>query len=161
MSDPAGQREMDREMDREIEIASAILDSFARYVGGELVERSGDPSEDARRLRASPTVVLSHDGGPDPVFVYANDAAARRWETTVDVLVGMPSRLSAAPDHREDRSAALAAARLVGVYRGYRGERQGLEGTRFEIVDAVLWTVDGYAAGPGQAAAFDRAIDLD
>ena len=47
-----------------------------------------------------------------------------------------------------------------GVVRGYRGERRALDGSRFEIVDAVLWTVDGFTAGPGQAAAFDTWIDL-
>ena len=143
-----------------VAVAAAILDSYAARVGGELVPRTGNPDEDARRLLHCPTVVLAHDGSADPVFVYANEAAARRWATTVDSLVGMPSRLSAAPAHRGDRSAALDTARRDGVVRGYRGERQSRDGTRFEIVDAVLWTVDGFPAGPGQAAAFDAWVDL-
>lgn len=136
------------------QIARAILDSHVARLGVELIERSGDPQEDARRLRALDAVVLSHDGAADPVFVYANEAAAALWRMPIAQLVGMPSRLSAAPEWREERAGMLADAAAEGVLRGYSGERIASDGSRFVIDDATLWTVDGYPRGPGQAVVF-------
>lgn len=137
----------------EVRIARAVLDSHLDRVGSDLVERTGDAAEDAQRLRTLDSVVLCHDGGADPVFVYANEAAARQWGTTVERLIGMPSRLTAGPDQQADRTAALARAMATGVVLDYSGERRGLDGSRFLIEEAVLWRVD---ALPGQAAAFSR-----
>jgi len=123
-------------------------------VGGELVERTGDPSRDALLLLTLDAVVLSHDGGDDPVFVYANEAAAALWRMPIDELVGMPSRLSAPPEWRDERASMLADARTSGVLRGYSGERVAGDGSRFVIEDATLWTVDGYPDRPGQAVVF-------
>lgn len=133
-----------------------ILASHRDRVGSELIERTGDVDEEARLLRHLDAVVLSHDGGDDPVFVYANEAAAALWRMSIDQLVGMPSRLSAPPERREARSSMLADARTTGVLRGYSGERIASDGTRFVIEDATLWTVDGYPDHPGQAVVFTR-----
>ena len=137
-----------------MQIAEAILDSHRDRVGVELVERSGDPSEDARRLRDLDAIVLSHDGGADPAFVYANHAAAALWRMPIEDLVGMPSRLSAPPEQRASRATMLADATSSGVLHGYAGERVASDGTRFVIEGATLWTVDGYPDRPGQAVVF-------
>jgi len=137
-------------------VARAILDSHRDRVGEQLIVRSGDAEEDARRLRDLDAVVLSHDGGDDPVFVYANVAAAALWRMPIEELVGMPSRLSAPPERREERAGMLAKAATSGVLRNYSGERIAKDGTRFLIEDATLWTVDGYPDRPGQAVVFDR-----
>lgn len=137
-------------------MAQAILDSHRDRVGSELVERSGSAEEDALRLRELDAVVLSHDGGDDPVFVYANNAAAALWRMSIEELIGMPSRLSAPPERREERAGMLADAASTGVLRGYSGERIAKDGTRFVIEDATLWTVDGYPDRPGQAVVFSR-----
>ncbi len=118
------------------------------------MERTGDPSRDALLLRTLDAVVLSHDGGDDPVFVYANEAAAALWRMPIHELVGMPSRLSAPPEWRDARAAMLADAMSSGVLRGYSGERVARDGMRFVIEDATLWTVDGYPDRPGQAVVF-------
>lgn len=128
-----------------------ILDSYAVRVGHELIARSGDDAEDTRRLDAWESAVLAHDGAADPVFTYANAAAARLWRTTVDQLIGMPSRLSAPAEHREERAASLGNARESGVVHDYSGERQALDGSRFTIHHATLWT---FVTGHGQAATF-------
>lgn len=144
-----------------MQIAQAILDSHHDRVGVELLERSGDPAEDARRLRDLEAIVLSHDGGADPAFVYANHAAAALWRMSIEDLVGMPSRLSAPPEQRESRATMLADAASSGVLHGYAGERVASDGTRFVIAGATLWTVDGYPDRPGQAVVFRdwRAVD--
>ena len=133
------------------ELIRELLDSYAIRVGRELIARTGDDVEDARLLDALEAVVLAHDGAADPVFTYANEAAAALWKTTVDQVVGMPSRLSAAPEHRDARASALGAALATGVVLDYTGERQALDGSRFVIRDATLWT---FVHGPGQAATF-------
>jgi hypothetical protein len=134
-------------------IAQAILDSHASRVGTELVERTGNADSDAESLFTLNAVVLSHDGGDDPHFVYANLAAADLWRMPVNELIGMPSRLSAPPEHQAERASMLKDAAGSGVLRGYAGERIAKDGTRFLIEDATLWTVD-YPQGPGQAVVF-------
>ena len=99
-------------------------------------------------------VVLSHDGGRSPVFVYANQAASDLWRMPIEDLVGMRSELSAPPEQRSARSTMLSDAAETGVLTGYCGERVARDGTRFMIEDATLWTVDDYASGPGQAVVF-------
>ena len=140
-------------------IAVAILDSHAARVGTELVVRTGDPESDARALFELNAVILSHDGGEDPHFVYANKAAAGLWRMPVSELIGMPSRLSAPSEHQASRAAMLKDAAGSGVLRGYSGERIAKDGTRFMIEDATLWTVD-YPMGPGQAVVFTTWTEL-
>lgn len=134
-------------------IAVAILDAHALRVGSELIERSGDADIDAAALFALKAVILSHDGGDDPRFVYANLAAAELWRMPVAALIGMPSRLSAPPEHQAERASMLRDAAGSGVLTGYLGERVAKDGTRFMIEDATLWTVD-FPQGPGQAVVF-------
>lgn len=137
-------------------MVQAILDGHRDRVGSDLIERSGNAEQDARRLRELDAVVLSHDGGDDPVFIYANHAAAALWRMPIEELIGMPSRLSAPPERREERAGMLADAASIGVLRGYSGERIAKDGTRFVIEDACLWSVDGYPDRPGQAVVFSR-----
>ena len=134
-------------------IAQAILDSHASRVGTELIERTGNADSDAKLLFMLDAVILSHDGGEDPHFVYANQAAADLWRMPVSELIGMPSRLSAPPEHQAERASMLKDAAGSGVLTGYAGERIAKDGTRFMIEDATLWTVD-YPQGPGQAVVF-------
>jgi len=134
-------------------IARAILDSYASRVGNELIERTGDADCDAAMLFALDAVILSHDGGEDPHFVYANQAAADLWRMPVSELIGMPSRFSAPPEHQVSRASMLKDAADAGVLTDYAGERVAKDGTRFVIRDATLWTVD-YPSAPGQAVVF-------
>jgi len=134
-------------------IAQAILDSHAARVGSQLIERTGNADSDAEALFALNAVILSHDGGDDPHFVYANQAAADLWRMPVNELIGMPSRLSAPPEHQASRASMLKDAAGSGVLHGYSGERIAKDGTRFMIKDATLWTVD-YPHGQGQAVIF-------
>lgn len=106
-------------------------------------------------LEDLPAVVLCHDTSPDPVFVFANQAAVGLWERP---LVGTPSRLTAPPEARAERAAALASGSVV---RGYSGERISASGRRFRILDAAVWPVlDESGAVLGQAATFSAWVDL-
>lgn len=115
----------------------------------------------ARALHTSPAGLLCHDGGPDPHFTYANATAQRLWKMSWDRLVGMPSRLSAEADRRDERAQMLAKAASDGVYRGYRGTRIASDGSRFEILDATIWTVtDDQGHTVGQAALIPMWLPL-
>lgn len=118
-----------------------ITASYERVIGRRLC----DPGE----LEALPAVVLCHDTSPDPVFVYANRVARDLWEMP---MVGMASRLSAPPQARAQRAAALASDSVV---RGYSGLRVSASGQLFHIVDATVWPVtDETGTVRGQAATF-------
>jgi hypothetical protein len=143
-----------------------IVASYHARTGEDLLGGDGRPDDRAgpamsRRLYELPAVVLCHDGAADPVFVYANAAACALWRMPREDLVGMHSRLSAGPDQRGSRSAMLDQARGDGLLRGYHGIRQARDGSRFEIRDAVVWTVDDEAGRPvGQAATFTESVPL-
>jgi len=140
--------------DHMVEVATAILASYRDRVGGDLVTPSGDAIEDARALFGLDAVVLCHDAATDPVFIYANAAAAALWRMEVSELIGMPSRLTAAEDQREARASMIGQATTTGVLQGYSGERVASDGTRFVISNATLWAVDGLTGRPGLAASF-------
>lgn len=129
-----------------------ITASYASEVGETLCA----PGE----LMKLPAVVLCHDMSPDPRFVYANRAAQRLWQRDWSAFVGMPSRLTAPPEARAERSQALGAQ---GVVRGYSGIRVRQDGSLFRIADATVWPVlDAERGGiqVGQAATFRHWADL-
>jgi len=118
-----------------------ITASYERAVGQPLC----GPGE----LEDLSAVVLCHDTSSDPVFVYANQSARDLWEMP---MVGMASRLSAPPQARAQRAAALASDAVV---RGYSGLRVSASGRLFHIVDATVWPVtDESGTVRGQAATF-------
>lgn len=132
-----------------------LLDSYQHYLGAELMARSANADENARRLYEAPIVVLSHGAEADPVLNYANAAALALWDTTADDFIGLPSRLTAEPHNREARAVALAQSMQKGFATGYAGVRISRTGSRFMIEGATLWTVrDDAGRAAGQAAAF-------
>jgi hypothetical protein len=139
--------------------AGRILRSHHEAFGRPLLPASGvgrDPRQAAQELFAIDTVVLAHDGGADPRFTYANRAALCLWRRRWGEMVGLPSRLSAAPEQRPERQGALARARQCAV-RDYAGLRVDSHGRRFRIEAARLWTLPDAGGEPGgQAAAFAR-----
>lgn len=127
--------------------------SHERLVGRPLVPGGAGPSW---LYRDAPFGLLAHDGAADPRFVYANLAAQARFEYGWDALVGMPSRLSAQPDARDERRRLLDDVARDGFSTGYRGRRVTRTGRAFWIERATLWNlVDGGGAHVGQAARFD------
>ena len=84
-----------------------LLDSYRRLLGCELLPRTGNPIEDARRLFEAPRVVVSHGTEADPVLNYGNRAALQLWETDFAALTRMPSRLTAEAPEREERARLL------------------------------------------------------
>jgi hypothetical protein len=138
-------------------LASCILRSFERAFGRPLLAggTTHDGLQASQLLFRADTVVLAHDGGPDPALIYANAAALQLWERNWADMIGMPSRLTAEPQERASRAQMLANALQQHASEGYSGVRISQSGRRFQIHNARLWTLWGPGNQPcGQAAAF-------
>ncbi len=133
-----------------------ILRSYRQWAGEELIE-AGDDGDDvrARALCDAPLAVLAHDRRDDPLCIYMNGAALAAFELTLEEAASFPTRKTAEPDARAERSVALAGANDVGLVRGYSGIRVSTTGRRFRLNDGRIWTVlDDDGRTVGQAAAF-------
>ena len=98
-----------------------LLDSFHRLVGYDLLPRTGDPADEAKRLFEAPFVVVSHGMEADPVLNYGNRTALQLWEMTSEQFVVTPSRLTAELTHRDARERLLEATMRRGYLGGYEG----------------------------------------
>ena len=137
--------------------SQSLLDSYRSVLGRDLMLRSGNAAEEARRLYDLPSVVLAHGTEADPILNYGNRAALSLWEMTPEALIKMPSRLTAEPGARAAREKALEDTRRQGFSTGYEGVRISATGRRFTIHDATIWNlVDAEGRPSGQAATFAR-----
>ncbi|MFM8890179.1 MAG: MEKHLA domain-containing protein [Planctomycetia bacterium] len=138
-----------------------LLDSFARFVGRELLPRDAPALEQARMLFEAPFVVVSHGIEADPVLNYGNRTALGLWEMAWESLTRTPSRLTAEPVHRDERARLLERTRSAGFVDDYAGIRVSSSGRRFRIEQAIVWNlVDSSGMLRGQAATFDRWTPL-
>ncbi|MEU8384441.1 MEKHLA domain-containing protein [Streptosporangium sp. NPDC048865] len=133
-----------------------LADNHLRLVGTPLTSPEADPETMTRWLyEDAPFGVLAHDASDDPRFTYANVTAQRCFEYDWTEFVGLPSRLSAEPDRREDRRRLLDAVHRDGFATGYRGRRIAKSGRRFWIEDVTMWNLlDETGVRVGQAATF-------
>jgi len=130
---------------------AAVAQSYARLTGRVLAQ-GDDP---VAALWHTPDVLLAHGIEADPLFFFANRAALRALETTVDDVLRMPSRLSAEPGLRGERARLLARVTAQGFIDDYAGVRISAKGLRFCIAQATVWNVYDAAGGRiGQAATF-------
>jgi len=141
----------------DLEHVRSMLSSYRALLGRPLAER-GDLESTARFLyEEAPFCLLAHSAEPDPRFVYANLAALRCFEYGWDEFIGLPSRLSAEPDRREERQRFVQDVHTRGYAEGYRGLRIAKSGRRFWIEDVTMWNVfDASGAPCGQAATYGR-----
>ena len=140
-----------------------LLNSYARFVGEELLDRSGPAANDAelaeqaRRLFEAPFVVVSHGTQDDPILNYGNAAALELWRISIPDLLETPSRKTAEPMHRDERQWLLERTARDGFVDDYRGVRIATTGQRFLIERATVWNlVDETGERVGQAATFSE-----
>ncbi|MCA9176447.1 MAG: MEKHLA domain-containing protein [Planctomycetales bacterium] len=137
-----------------VERSLELLASYERWLGEPLVPE-GTAQQRARSLWEAPFVVVAHGTQADPVLNYANQAALALWETDLESLLQMPSRLTAEPMHRDERAEMLRRTSRDGYIDDYRGVRISTTGRRFLIERATVWNVLDTAGQPaGQAATF-------
>ena len=132
-----------------------VLNSYRRWLGKELIERSGDEIDEAQRLFEAAFVVVSHGIEEDPVLNYSNATALALWEMNFEHFTSTPSRSTVEPDLREERAKLLQRTTLVGFSDDYSGVRIAKSGRRFRIGGATIWNlVDEAERYAGQAATF-------
>jgi hypothetical protein len=106
-------------------------------------------------LYLAPFIVVSHGVEADPILSYGNRAALELWEFDIATLLVTPSRLTAEPAERDDRSRLLERTTRQGHADDYEGVRVSRTGRRFRIRRAVVWNlVDAREGHAGQAATF-------
>jgi len=133
-----------------------ILDSFARLLGRELIDRSGTAEEQSRRLFEADFVVVAHNTADDPILNYANQKALDLWETNLETMLKLPSRKTAEPVHRNERAELLRRVTEDDYIDDYQGIRISATGKRFRIHQAVVWNLtDHEGKYAGQAATFE------
>lgn len=134
-----------------------LLNSYAQFVGEELIERGSDAGDEARRLFEAPIVVVSHGTQEDPILNYGNETALNLWEITIPDLLKTPSRMTAEPMHRDERAQLLERTSRDGFVNDYRGIRIATTGRRFLIDQATVWNLINDAGEKvGQAATFSE-----
>ena len=122
-----------------------LIDSHLRIVGTPLLPVTAGTSIEAAptALFEAAAVVVSHNTQTPPVFNYGNAAALSLWGLSWHEFTALPSERSAADDTdvQSSRKKALEAAKAQGVVREYSGVRVTSTGRRFQLEDAVLWTI--------------------
>ncbi|MDT7043301.1 MEKHLA domain-containing protein [Candidatus Nitronereus thalassa] len=134
-----------------------LLDSYVHWTGKELLDRQGTLLDQAHRLFDAPFVVASHGNEFDPILNYGNAQALKLWEMDWPEFVATPSRLTAEPMNRVERSRMLQEAGTHGVIHNYQGVRISKTGRRFLVEQATVWNViDLHQHKVGQAATFSK-----
>lgn len=139
-----------------------LASSYARLLGQPLVPQPMPVAQATAWLyEEAPFAILAHNTAPDPVFIYGNKAAQRRFEYDWDEITRLPSRLSAEAPNREERQKFLERVQLLGYEAGYKGVRITKSGRRFMIEEATLWQMfDADGVLHGQAVIVPRTRDL-
>ncbi|VVE83662.1 MEKHLA domain-containing protein [Pandoraea sputorum] len=139
-----------------------LADSYARLLGRPLVPQDISSEDAAEWLyEHAPFAVLAHDTAADPVFMYGNKTAQRRFGYDWDEITRLPSRLSAEAPNREERQRFLERVQRLGYETGYKGVRITKTGERFMIEEATLWQlIDDDGKLHGQAVVIPRTRDM-
>lgn len=141
---------------RTVQWCQYLLDSYAHWLGQELIERDGAPLQQAERLFNSNFVVVSHGIELDPILNYGNQMALSLWTMDWQQFTRAPSRLTAEAPNREERERMLELAKTQGHISNYRGIRIASTGQRFLINKAIIWNIhEPQGATIGQGATFN------
>lgn len=138
-----------------IDHSQCLLNNYAKYLGKQLITRTGDPLVEAEKLFLAPFVVVSHNQAPDPILNYGNQIALELWEMNWEDFCQTPSRCTAEPINREERQQMLTIAAQQGFIDNYQGIRISRSGKRFFLNKAIIWNLfNSQAEICGQAATF-------
>ena len=147
-----------REINFDFLLSQTVLlaSSFRTLLGKDLTPESSLENM-AEKLYNADFALLSHNGAEDRCFNYANQKAQELFEFDWNEFQGMPSRLSAEPDLREEREKMLDIATKQGYFSGYKGVRISKSGKRFFIDKCTIFNlIDENRKKIGQAATFSH-----
>lgn len=138
-----------------------LCTSYQRWTGLQLINTAMDSPDAAYQLFNAPFAIVSHDTQADPVFNYANQQALKLFGMSWDEITRLPSRYSAEPMAREERSDLLERVTRNGYVDDYSGIRIAKDGTRFIIRNATVWSLlDNEGIYHGQAALINDWVPL-
>ncbi|WP_297296512.1 MEKHLA domain-containing protein [uncultured Methylovirgula sp.] len=143
-------------------LSDLIISSYRRVVGAALLPQDVPEAEQDKWLyENAPFCVLAHNNDSDPLFIYANEAAQRCFEYSLEEFLVLPSRLSAEAPERLERQRLLDSVARNGFAAGYTGVRVAKSGRRFWIENGIVWQlIDDHGAIHGQAATFNHWRDV-
>lgn len=139
-----------------LSIVGKLDDNFRALSGRPLPSPLGVPDRQVWLDRDAPYSLLAHNTKEeDPHFIYANQRALDCFKYTMEEILTLPSRLSAAEGDRAERQRLLNDVKRDGIAYDYSGPRIDRNGKSFMIYDGVVWQLkhdDGTIWG--QAALF-------
>jgi hypothetical protein len=112
-----------------------VAASFLRVTGAPLLE-TGLSGQGAWQ---GDFALLTHRGDPQATLNYGNAFALGLWECGWEEFTGLPSAVTAPPEDRASRAAAMAKVAQDNFVRGYRGRRISRKGRLFFIEDGIIW----------------------
>ncbi|GAA3103402.1 MEKHLA domain-containing protein [Rhizobium viscosum] len=141
----------------DLEFFELLVGSFRRVVGRELLEKNRGPEW---LYGNAPFAIVAHNADAEPVFVYANATAQRRFGYSWSEFTRLKARLSTGPDERGERARLLDAITRNGFMTDYCGLRVTKSGSRFRVEDGIVWQLkDRRGVGHGQAAMFSKWVE--
>ena len=145
--------------EKSLEIVNLILKSYAKSFGEPLLHSSDDfltNIEKGTTLFTFRNPVIAHNAASDPCLIYANSSALLLWSRQWHEMIGLPSRLTAPEEARQERQKTLEVASRTNSIKDYQGLRINSKGELFKIKNVRIWTVlDEKENIYGQAATFD------
>lgn len=143
------------------EQAELLISSFHRVTGKHLISPKLTGEAAYQALFEAPFALASHDTAEDPMFNYGNLTAQKLFEMDWATLLTHPSRHSAEPENRAERTRLLKLVTEHGYIDDYRGIRVSSTGRRFRIDEAIIWNlIDEQGVYRGQAAALYKWAEL-
>lgn len=143
------------------EHSELLISSFLRQTGKRLISPELSDENAYQALFEAPFPVASHNTADDPMFNYGNLSAQKLFEMDWATLLTHPSRHSAEPENRAERTRLLKRVTEHGYIDDYRGIRVSSTGRRFRIEEAIIWNlIDVEGVYRGQAAALYKWAEL-
>ncbi|WP_267384428.1 MEKHLA domain-containing protein [Cyanobacterium sp. uoEpiScrs1] len=133
-----------------------LLNSYSKFLGKELIERTNN-IEEAKILWFLPFVVVSHGLEMNPIFNYGNQIALTLWQMNWEEFTQTTSKSPVDFTQIEERDKMLKTVRNRGFIDNYRGIRCSSTGKKFLIENVIVWNiVDTNNQFHGQAATFSK-----
>jgi hypothetical protein len=140
---------------------SILQASYRRWTGKSLLPADLPVEQAAAWLESASFGLVSHGAEADPIFNYANCRALQLFGMTWDAFTQLPSRLSAGPVDREERTRLLERVARDGFTDDYTGIRVAADGRQFLIRNATVWNLlDEAGHYYGQAAMIPEWNDV-
>lgn len=137
--------------------AQLLCSSYERWTGKKLLSNQFPAHEAILQLFHAPFALVSHGTEADPIFNFGNQRALNLFEMSWEGFTQLPSRKSAEPVNRQERTDFMARVTKEGFINDYSGIRISATGKRFRIVQATVWNlIDEKEQYHGQAAVFDQ-----